>query len=106
MHKGDVILIIFPFTDLSGKKLRPAMVLAETQDDVTVIFITTKLKWKEDTDVLIIPEYDNGLKMESLLRVSKIATLDKSLVQGRLGFANAAILNEVDAKLVSYLKLR
>ena len=30
MNKGDVILVIFPFTDLSGSRLRPALVLIET----------------------------------------------------------------------------
>ena len=42
MTKGDIILITFPFTDLSGSKLRPALVLADRSFDVTVCFITTQ----------------------------------------------------------------
>jgi len=59
MQKGDVILIIFPFTDLSGNKLRPALVVAETP---TVLFITTQLKWQEPTDVILSPDSKNGIK--------------------------------------------
>jgi len=38
MAKGDIVLITFPFTDLSGSKLRPAVILAETEEDLTVCF--------------------------------------------------------------------
>jgi len=62
MQKGDVILIIFPFTDLSGNKLRPALVVAETPTDLTVLFITTQLKWQEPTDVILSPDSKNGIK--------------------------------------------
>ncbi len=41
MQKGDVILIVCPFTDLSGNKLRPALVVAETLAYLTVLLITT-----------------------------------------------------------------
>mgnify|MGYP003344528084 CR=1 FL=1 len=41
MTKGDIVLIPFPFTDLTGSKLRPALILATTEHDVTVAFITT-----------------------------------------------------------------
>jgi len=52
MAKGDILLITFPFTDLSGTKLRPAVILAETGSDVTVSFITTQLQWQEPTDLI------------------------------------------------------
>lgn len=44
MIKGDVILIPFPFTNLAGSKLRPAIILISTPDDLTLSFITTQLK--------------------------------------------------------------
>ena len=105
MQKGDVVLIVFPFTDLSGNKLRPALVIAETSADLTVLFITTQLKWQEETDVIVSPDSNNGIKKQSLLRISKIATLDKALVKGRLGFIDPIIQKAVDAKLKHYLQL-
>ena len=75
MAKGDIILIAFPFTILSGSILRPAVILADNYEDVTITFITTQLKWQEPTDVLLTPTLNNGLKLPSLIRTSKIATL-------------------------------
>src|SRR6218665_3923894 len=43
MAKGDIVLITFPFSDLSSSKLRPAAVLAETDEDLTVCFITAQM---------------------------------------------------------------
>jgi mRNA interferase MazF len=62
MVKGDIILITFPFTDLSGSKLRPTVVLSANELDVTVCFITTQLQWQELTDVPLLPTLFNGLR--------------------------------------------
>lgn len=56
------MLITFPFTDLSGSKLGPAVVLVDTSLDMTVCFITTQIKWREATDVLLLPDPTNGLR--------------------------------------------
>ena len=52
MNKGEIVLIPFPFSDFSGAKNRPAVILIETDEDVTVAFITTQLKWKTEFDIL------------------------------------------------------
>jgi len=105
VKKGDVVLIPFPFTDLSGNKTRPAIVLAERESDVIVAFISTRFHYKEETDILILPTSENGLKKDSLIRVSKIATLEKSLVLGRLGALNAAIITQVNEALKQILQI-
>ena len=99
MLKGDLVLINFPFTDLSGSKLRPAVVLTQTNLDLTVCFITTQIQWQEQTDVLLNPNSTNGLKRISLVRLSKIATIDKSLSKGLLGRLNQNELSELNSNL-------
>lgn len=99
MVKGDIVLITFPFTDLSGSKLRPTIVLADTELDVTVCFITTQLQWQEPTDVPLLSTPFNGLRKQSLIRTSKIATLDKTLAKGLLGRLTSGELKDLDIKL-------
>ena len=99
MAKGDIVLIIFPFTDLTGSKLRPAVILTQTNIDLTVCFITTQIQWQEPTDVILSPNPTNGLKKQSLIRTSKIATLDKALSKGLLGRLTESELNDLNNKL-------
>jgi mRNA interferase MazF len=97
--KGDIILVKFPFTDFSGSKLRPAVILAETDHDVTTCFITTKLNWQEGTDIIIKPSKSNGIKKDSLIRVAKIATLDKNLAVGLIGKLTTSEIHELNNRL-------
>jgi mRNA interferase MazF len=99
MTKGDIVLITFPFADLSGSKLRPPVVLADTNLDLTVCFITTQTGWQEPTDVVPTANSINGLKKQSLIRTGKIATLDKSLAKGLLGRLVQIEITELNRKL-------
>ena len=80
MLKGDIVLITFPFTDLSGSKLRP-------------------------TVVQLLPTSSNGLRKQALIRTSKIATLDKVLAKGLLGRLTTIELNDLNNKLKTLLQL-
>ncbi|SDH09041.1 type II toxin-antitoxin system PemK/MazF family toxin [Psychroflexus sediminis] len=105
MKKGDIVLIPFPFTDLSGSKNRPAVVLISTDEDVSICFMTTQLKWQSDFDVNIQPSETNGLKKESLIRLNKLATINKNLVLGRLGGLDTNELKKLNVSLIRILEL-
>lgn len=99
MAKGDIVLINFPFTNLTGNKLRPAVILVDLALDFTVCFITSQLQWREATDVELMPNPTNGLRSPSLIRTSKIATLDKTLAKGLLGKLSSNEISDLDNKL-------
>jgi mRNA interferase MazF len=77
MKKGDVVFIKFPFTDLSGSKLRPGLELVESGDDVVVAFIAGVLAERFTGDVSLIKSKQNGLKKDSVLRLAKLTTLSR-----------------------------
>ncbi len=106
MKKGDIVLIPFPFTDFSGLKTRPALVLVADQFDVTVAFITSKVVKQEINDVDVIATSANGLKVDSLIKLSKLATIDKDLALGELGSLSAADLKKVDEKLLAVFAIK
>ena len=106
MAKGDIVLITFPFTNLSGSKLRPVIVLTETNLDITVCFITSQINWQEQTDIVLFPNDQNGIKKQSLVRTSKIATIDKTLAQGLLGRLSANEMIELNNKLKILFQLK
>ena len=88
MYKqGTVVLTPFPFTDLSGDKVRPAIIVSNNLKgtDVIVVFITPKRKGPGIHTVVIAPTDSNGLKTPSVAICSKLATLDKKVILGELG---------------------
>ena len=105
MTKGTVILIPFPFTDLRGSKIRPAVVLSNNELDVIICFITSEIKWKTEYDIFVLPSESNGLKVPSLIRVSKIATIDSTLILGELGELSHREIAELDKSLKILLQL-
>lgn len=105
-QKSDIVLIPFPFTDLSANKIRPALVVSEYQEDVVVLFITSHhQKMYFEHSLKVEPSKDNGLKLESQIIISKIATLDKNMILGVLGTLEKASFEKVKDKLKKFLNL-
>ncbi len=105
MKKGDIILISFPFTDMTSTKFRPAVVLAENVYDVTVCFITSQVNLIESTDVLIQPNTQNGLRKVSLIKANKLATIDKKLAKGLLGKLLSEEIDHLNKNLKLFLQM-
>lgn len=101
LYKGDIVLVPFPFTDFSGKKIRPAVIIWTNQIDVTLCFISSQNLTKINVEEFIIEEADpefsqTGLKISSKFIVSKIITVQRSLITrrlGKLGLNSTAKLN-------------
>ena len=85
--KGDVVVIPFPFSDLSGNKKRPAFVVANLQgDDIIVCQITSKAQ--SDSIALSLATDDfisGGLPVDSFIRPNKIFTADKNIILSTAG---------------------
>ncbi len=106
--KGSLVLVPFPFTDLSGQKIRPALVISKNTEssDLIVVFISSKIPPKvRRFDIIIKPDKDNGIKTNSLIKCSKIATLDAKVVLGKIGFLNNQYLEHIDKKIKNVLGL-
>jgi mRNA interferase MazF len=106
VRKGDLILIPFPFSDLTGAKNRPALILISNELDVTVSFITSQIKWSSNHDIVLFPSLTHGLKVKSLVRLSKMATISKNLILGKLGELSQKELDDVDKGLIDLFNLR
>jgi mRNA interferase MazF len=82
---GELVLIAFPFTATAQSKRRPAMVILDSGDaDILVARVTTQTG-QSDYDLRISDWKGAGLLAPSIIRLHKLATLEKSLVQCALG---------------------
>jgi len=77
----------------------------ETKQDVTIAFITTQMKWGSEYDVPLYPSDINGLKRYSLIRLNKLATIDKELILGRLGSIGESEMKLLNMNLYKIFQL-
>ena len=102
--KGDIVLLRrFPVLNYRKRKNRPVLILIDRENDVTAAFITTQLQYKEDHDILLEPSKGSGLTKKSVVLLSKIGTVDKELILGKLGSLSKSERKQLDEKLVEVL---
>jgi len=108
-HRGDVVLIPFPFTDLSSVKTRPVVVLS-TDEYVNktgniVVAMITSVEYTSPFDCSI-PEWKSAnLLAPSWVRM-KFGTLDPKLVRYQPGKMREKNLKEIDKRIVLALGLK
>lgn len=84
-RKGDVLLVAFPFVGEPKNKRRPALVVADIGDqDVLLARITTQ-KSRDEFDLELSDWKSAGLLAPSVVRLYKLATINKLLIQRQLG---------------------
>lgn len=93
MKSGDIVLIPFPFAELTNRKVRPAIVVCETKDqfqDLVLCAISSVVHGPlSDNELLLTPTLGNGLRKPSVLKIDRIVTAKKNDVIARLGELNA-----------------
>ena len=104
--KGDIVVVLFPFYDLSNAKKRPALVIAAPGgDDVILCQITSR----QITDHYGIPlsadHFSSGsLRQESNIRPNRLFTADTRTIQYRAGHLTDHAIEPVITRIIDILK--
>lgn len=106
IHNGDIVLVTFPFTNLAGSKLRPAVVISSDEvhreeEDLTLLFVSSVISDPLQSYELLFrtehPDFSkSGLKKDSIFKANKIATIQKKLVKRKLGMLGSQIREELE----------
>lgn len=95
--KGDVVVVPFPFTDLSGVKRRPALVIARGGDEALLLCQITSQGIRDGLAIALDAEgfEDGGLRVASNIRPNRLFTSDASLVSYRTGRVQRHVVENV-----------
>jgi mRNA interferase MazF len=103
--KGDVVVLPFPFSDLSANKKRPALVVSPLDgDDVILCQITTRAR--QDRYSIDLAQNDftqGGLPHDSSIRPNRIFTADSHIVAKQAGKVTPNKIQEVVSKIIQII---
>jgi mRNA interferase MazF len=113
MTRGKVVLVPFPFDDLSGTKLRPAVCLTEPEGEhrhVVLAFITSHLADSALPSDIELPTTHpdfaaSGLRVPSRLRLHRLLTVTTRIIQRELGRLGPLLEAEIAARLQGLFQL-
>jgi len=105
--KYKVVLVPFPFDDLTATKVRPAVCLTDEikpYDHLVLAFITSRTSTSASQTDFVIDKSDvdfaaTGLKVSSTIRLHRLMTIRKSIIQRELGELSATQQMEIDNRL-------
>lgn len=108
---GQIALTPFPYTDLSAAKLRPVLLLRQASarfDDWLVCMVSSQLHQAEpELDEPVLPAEGDfvgtGLKVPSVVRVSRLAVLNGALLTGSIGCISDERLTRVRRRLACWI---
>lgn len=104
--KGDIVILPFPFSDLSDSKRRPALVLADLPgDDIILCQITSQFSKDSSAIFLTDNDFTSGtLKTESHIRPNRLFTADKEIIAYKAGAISKVKYLEVFDMLMNLIK--
>ena len=104
--KGDVVVLPFPFSDLSQAKRRPALIVAEAGgDELLLCQITSQAVRDRYAVTLNAADFQSGsLKKQSNVRPNRVFTADVGIIAYSAGHLRDAKIHEVVENLVALLR--
>lgn len=104
--EGAVVLIRFPFSDLSSSKLRPAIVLASVGRDDWILCQVTSNPYADSTAIKITDDdFETGsLQRVSYARPGKLFTANSSLMEAEAGRLNGTAFKNILDAVVNILQ--
>jgi mRNA interferase MazF len=103
---GQIVLVRFPFSDLTASKVRPAVVLADAGRNDWVLAQITSQPYG-DAAAISLGKGDfkiGGLQLASYIRSGKLFTAHASLIVGQVGELGAPKLLEVRNAIVQMIQ--
>jgi mRNA interferase MazF len=103
---GSVVLITFPFSDLSGGKKRPALVLADAgRGDYLLLQITSK-SWSDPHAITLVNTdfLEGSLPFTSYVRPGKVFTGNVSIIERTVAFMKEDKMNHIKDVLIFLVK--
>lgn len=104
--KGDVVVLPFPYSDLSSSKKRPALIIAILNgNDVLLCQITSQQRYDKYSIALRDSDFKEGkLNLDSYIRPNRIFTADKSIILYKIGSIKEKKINEVIDTVIRILR--
>ena len=110
-NAGDVVLFRFPQTDLAKGKLRPALLLGKLPgeyDDWLTCMISSQTRHYLPNFDEIIQEGDSdfaqsGLKLESVIRVGRLAVIEGESLLGEIGRISGERFKRIKSQLAKWM---
>lgn len=103
--KGDVVVVPFPFSDLTEAKRRPALVLAELDGEDRIPCQITSQQFMDRYAVPIDEsDFEEGsLRKTSIVRPNRIFTADRKIILYRAGHLKSDKINEIMTRIIDIL---
>ncbi len=112
MKRGDVVLVDWPYSDRTGSKLRPAVVvqadfLNGLIDDTVLVQVTSRAHAIPNTEVRLGPaqETASGLLQVSYAFCPNLLTADPGVIDQTIGYLSDVTMQEIDRCLKATLGL-
>ena len=104
--RGDVVVVPFPFSDLSQAKRRPAFILTELDGDDRILCQITSQSLR-DRHAIQLDDRDfaeGSLRKNSNIRPNRIFTADIHIILYRVGRLKTDKIDEIIKKVVEILQ--